>query len=73
MYTDVSEEYAASVFCVEFSEVRVRSGYIARLGGMNVPFRITAEGPDADFSRSVGMPIRIELQKNSGKVMLRVS
>jgi hypothetical protein len=49
VHTDVLEEYAASVFFVEVSEFRVRLGCTsrARLGGMNVSLRTTAERPDA--------------------------
>jgi hypothetical protein len=50
VHTDFSEEYAASVFYVEVSEVRVRLGYRAMLGGMNGSFRTTAEGRDAETS-----------------------
>ena len=59
--------------CVEVSEVRVWSRYVARFGGMNESLRITAETGHRNFSRPVGMIIRTELQKNTGKAMLRVS
>jgi hypothetical protein len=35
---------------VEVSEVRVRSSYVTRLGGMNGSLRTTAERPDAENS-----------------------